>query len=286
VFIASGSRTDHGEVQSAGGAFPGIREVPLTSALFRLPADGDDVFLDNDANTLASSGILFADGLRNAFDPTFAPNGDLLSGDNGPDADYSEELNWLREGRHYGFPWRLGDQDNAQQFPDYDPSTDRRLQRGFTAVDRGSYANDPTFPRASSTFTDPIENRGPDADTFRDPTDGAIVDASDRGQSLSTLTAHRSPLGLSFDTEGALCGELYESGFLLSYGAAAGDIPDRGGDLLHLAFEKVGDRYTVAATKLVTGFAHPVDSVLVASKLYVLEHEGAGRVWEVQLPEP
>jgi hypothetical protein len=39
VFVNSGSRTDHGEVEANGAAYPDTREVPLTSAIFRLPAD-------------------------------------------------------------------------------------------------------------------------------------------------------------------------------------------------------------------------------------------------------
>jgi glucose/arabinose dehydrogenase len=71
------------------------------------------------------------DGVRNAFDPEFAPNGVLMAGDNGPDTDYPEELNIIRKGAHYGFPWRLSDVYNPPQFPTYDPAQDRLLTPGF-----------------------------------------------------------------------------------------------------------------------------------------------------------
>jgi hypothetical protein len=104
IYVNSGSRTDHGEVQAQGGRFPHLREVPLTAKIFRIPADAAEVVLPNDEAALKAQGYLFAAGLRNAFTLAFAPNGELFAGENGPEADYPEELNWLRAGHHYGFP--------------------------------------------------------------------------------------------------------------------------------------------------------------------------------------
>jgi glucose/arabinose dehydrogenase len=104
VYLTSGSRTAHGEEESNQGKFPGVREVPLTAAIFRLPANGANLMLPNDEVELQAQGYYFARGLRNAFDLAFAPNGDLFASENGPDADYPEELNWIRRGHHYGFP--------------------------------------------------------------------------------------------------------------------------------------------------------------------------------------
>jgi glucose/arabinose dehydrogenase len=285
VYVNSGSRTDHGEVQAARGAFPDTREVPLTSAIFRLPTDRNDQLLPNDEAELKARGYLFADGVRNSYDPAFAPNGDLLAGDNGPDADYPDELNWLQEGHHYGFPWRLGNIDNPQRFPDYDPSKDGRLQPDFFAVKEGFYQTDLTFPPppAGVTFTDPIANLGPDADRFRE-VDGREQDASDLGQPAYTFTPHRSPLGLVFDAAGALTGDLKGGAFILSWGAAAGNLSDPGRDLLHLKLTKTDSTYQAQATQLVVGFDHPVDGALLGKKLYVLDYGGKGSIWEVTLP--
>ena len=148
LFVNSGSRTDHGEEQSVDGTFPGAREVPLTAAIFRLPADGVDLLLPNDDAALGELGYVYARGMRNAYDLAFAPNGDLFAAENGPDADFPDELNWVREGLHYGFPWRFGVEDNPQQFPEYDGEGDRRLQGDFEAVRRGFYRSDPDFPPA------------------------------------------------------------------------------------------------------------------------------------------
>ncbi len=75
VFLNSGSRTDHGEVQENGGTFPGVREVPLSSAIFRLPTNGEELILRADEGSLRASGHLYADGLRNAYDLAFDREG-------------------------------------------------------------------------------------------------------------------------------------------------------------------------------------------------------------------
>lgn len=134
IYVNSGSRTDHGEIQSVGGLYPRMREVGLTACILRLPTSGANLFLRNDRGWLKRNGYVFAEGTRNTFDMAFAPNGDLIGTENGPDRDMPDELNWLRPGAHYGFPWRIGGSDNPQQFPDYDPATDKLLNPLFTAV--------------------------------------------------------------------------------------------------------------------------------------------------------
>lgn len=104
IYVHSGSRTDHGEIQTAGGLFPNTREVGLTACIFRLPTNGQNIFLPNNRATLKANGYIFAEGLRHTFDMAFAPNGNLFGPENGPDRDMPEELNWLRRGLHYGFP--------------------------------------------------------------------------------------------------------------------------------------------------------------------------------------
>jgi len=65
----------------------------------------------------------------------------------------SEELNWLRPGLHFGFPWRMGGADNPQQFPTYDPSTDKLLDSRYVAV-QGGYYHTIDFPAAATNFAD------------------------------------------------------------------------------------------------------------------------------------
>jgi glucose/arabinose dehydrogenase len=285
VYINSGSRTDHGEVQAAKGAFPDTREVPLTSGIFRVPTDTDNQVLPNDFAQLKAKGYEFARGTRNSYDPAFAPNGDLLAGDNGPDADFPDELNWLQEGHHYGFPWRFGNLDNPQRFPNYNPAQDGRLPADFFAIQSGFYYNDLTYPQPPEglTFTDPIPNMGPDSNIVRN-IDGSEQRASDLGQPAYTFTPHHSPLGLNFDAAGAVGGDLKGDAFILSWGAAAGNLSDKGRDLLDVKLTKVNGQYQAKMTQLVVGFDSPVDGALLGNKLYVLDYAGKGSIWEVALP--
>jgi glucose/arabinose dehydrogenase len=283
VFVNAGSRTDHGEVENNGFNFPDTREVPLTSAILRLPADARDLLLPNDEAGLKP--YLFADGTRNAYDPAFAPNGDLFVGDNGPDADYPDELNWIREGRHYGFPWRFGNQDNPQQFADYDASKDKRLQKDFMAVQKGTYRNDPGFPKPPGAFTDPVANHGPDAAQYRSD-DGQAHDAAAEGQTLYSFTPHRSPLGLVFADNPKMPADLRGEGdtlsaFIVSWGAAGGTLTDRGEDLLHLQLTKQGDNYEAVTTQIARDFNNPIDAVLIENRLYVLEFGSSSAIWEL-----
>jgi glucose/arabinose dehydrogenase len=207
-----------------------------------------------------------------------------MAGDNGPDADYPEELNVIREGAHYGFPWRLSDSDNPQRRPDYDPASDKLLQPGFWAVQRGFYHNDPTFPSPPTgvTFVDPIRNVGPDADLFRDPSTGAERNASQLGTSTGTFTPHRVPIGLAFD-RGALCGDFSGGLFVLSFGAdTATTLSDTGHDLSLIKFVGANE---VQSFQLVRGLGTPVDEVLVGNRLYVLQFDlVASSIWEITLP--
>lgn len=56
--------------------------------------------MDGDPSTVDA---IYTYGHRNAFDFTFHPNGQLLSTENGPS--YDDEINWIVEGRNYG--WNL-----------------------------------------------------------------------------------------------------------------------------------------------------------------------------------
>lgn len=285
LFVNSGSRTDHGEVEDNGGNAPDTREVPLTSAIFRLPIDSQDLVLPNDAAALDALGVVFARGTRNAFALAFAPNGELFATDNGPDADYPDELNWIRQGLHYGFPWRFGDKDNAQRSPDYDPAQDRLLSGDFTAVQTQKYTNDPDFPEPPGAFADPIANLGPAAAQYR-ATDGSQQDAAAKGERLYTFTPHRSPLGLTFATGDALPADLRPtadtlSAFVLSWGAAGGSLSDKGQDLLFVRLRRDGDSYVAETTQIARDFQLPIDGVLIGQRLYVLEYGGSSNVWEL-----
>jgi len=292
IYVNSGSRTDHGEEQNTGGLFPGVRESGLTALILRLPTSGNGIFLRNNRQWLRDNGYIFAEGIRNTFDMRFAPNGDLFGTENGPGRDNSEELNWLRQGRHYGFPWRIGGTDNPMRFRNYDPTIDRLLNPLFDAVRRGFYYNDPAFPPLPGVpLIEPIRNLGPDADKYRDPVDGIVKDGSDEGVPVGSFTAHRSPLGLVFDTTGGLIPEFRGDAFMLSWttGDPTGDtvngpFKDPGEDLMHLDLTKTGQTYSMRATKIVEGFRRPIDAEIIGNRIYVLEYAGNQSIWVVTLP--
>lgn len=294
LLASSGSRTDHGEIQTNGGAFPGVREQALTAVILKLPVSASGLVLENDRDWLVAGGYLFCEGVRNNFDLAYGPSGRLFGTENGPDRDMSEELNWYREGHHYGFPWRLGGTDNPQQFPGYDPAADRLLDYRFTAVRNGFFHNDPTFPAPPGPFTEPILNLGPDADQYREPVKGAVLDASARGEAVATLTAHRSPLGLVFDNAAAIGAPYTGDGFVLSWtggdpwgNGVAGPFLDASGDLLHVRLEPLPDdsNYTARITRVVEGFANPIDAEIVGRRIYVLEYGSPRGIYEITFPE-
>jgi hypothetical protein len=281
VFFGSGSRSDHGEVEA------GMGEVPLTSAVFRVPASSNNLMLANDETALKP--YLYADGTRNTFDLAFNSEGELFGAENGPDIDLPDEINWLREGKNYGFPWRFGSEDSPAIDPTYNPTGDTRLHTGFQAVDQKKWVYDSKLPPKPADLTDPIINHGPDLDHMRSSRTANVEDASMKGVPLSGITGHRSPLGLAFDAKGTLCGDYYKAGFVLSYGALIDVLQDGGQDLALLNLTKVNGEYEMTANVLVTGFTAPIDSVLVDNKLYVIENRYSGTpgsIYEITLPLP
>ena len=281
LYVNSGSRTDHGEVRDFGGVFPGAREVPLTSVVFRLPADAQGLALPNGEEALEATGFVFARGVRNTFDMAFDAHGELFGVDNSGDRDDPDELNWLRRGRHYGFPWRMGANDNPTRFAGYEPGRDLLLSPAFTAVQEG-FAYDASFPPPPSLFTDPVLNLGPDADLSRSPLTGEMVDGSDAGAPVATFGPHRSPLGLLFDTSGVLPAPFTHDGFVLSWNPgseAGGTAFGESQDLLHLELGPAGEEVQAHVTRVARGFKLPVDAALIGEAVYVLEYGGG--IWQL-----
>ena len=290
LYVNSGAATDHGEMHD------GFREVGLSSIIWKLPANGQNIVLQDDREWLRTNKYLFAEGIRNTFDFAYAGNGDLFGPENSGDRDDPEELNWFREGHHYGFPWRMGGNTTPQQFTPYDPHADPLLSPNAWGGGNlyATYSNDPTYPPRpdSITFTEPILSSGPDADKFRDTTTGNIKDASQLGLMIPTFTPHRSVNGIVFDRDSLLTGDLKGGGFVISFSrssliAALGDTSQ---DLLHVALTKNGDNYTARVTKLVSGFNSPLGIELVEDTLYVLETGLQGgnsspKLWQLILPK-
>jgi hypothetical protein len=301
LYMNVGSRTDHGEVQDVNGEFPELREEPITTKILRVQYTAVDLLLPNNETQLLSNGQLFAWGVRNTYDMAFDAEGRLFGVENSGDHDDPEEMNWLREGHHYGFPWTAGGNLNPTTDPDYIPTADPLLNPGFPSA-ATDFHYDPGFPSPPNIqFTEPIVNMGPDADQVRHA-NGGIFDASDNTTGISTFTCHRSPLGLVFDSHGVLDGDLYQDAFMLSFtpgGDSTGFSPiapwsipvvpvDPSEDLLHLdlTYDAGADNYTLAAERIVEGFYLPVDAELVGPTLYVIEYwtNTQRSLWKVNLP--
>ena len=303
LYFSNGSRGDHGEVNSRSGMFPGLRNTPLTTKVFCVRTDSEGLILHYDSADLAEGPYLFVSGVRNFFDMDFAPNGHLFALENSGDRDHNEEMNWLRKGRHYGFPWVMGETVNPLQFPGYDYKTDKLLPQNSYGKLLGLFGSDSTFPPPPPGlhFTDPVINLGPDCDKFKDTTTGDIYDASDMGIGIKTFTAHRSPLGLIFDRYSALAAPYTGSGFMLGYSKGVdsanafypnnlgGPFLDSSEDLVHLQLEydPVADNYRVYSTRIVGGFDGPVDAELAGNRIYVIENGSAAEspgLYEVTMP--
>jgi mono/diheme cytochrome c family protein len=298
IYVISGSRTDHGEIQDNLGAYPNSRDEPLTARLFRFPIDSRDLFLPNDIEELKSKGYVYAEGIRNAYDLAFDSDNNLFAVVNSGDYDQSEDMFWIREGHHYGFPWVMGGMETPQQYPDWhpDPEKDPFINTSSAAWPEGYY-NDPGFaPRPIGVrFTPGIKNLGPDANKYRDRETGKVMDADTTGVAISTFTAHSSPLGFVFDKKRQLSNEYKGDGFTLRYTSGLKSslmkpFTEKGEDLLHLDFsyDKSADNFTVKTYRIVEGFVQPIDAVLVENELYIIEYGGrqhGGNIWRVILPE-
>ncbi len=285
LYINSGSRTDHGEVHDVDGKYPGLRDAPLTAKILQVPADTTDALLANDLDELKSKGFVYAEGTRNSFSLAFDADGNLFGTENAGDRDDPEELNWLQEGHHYGFPWVIGGNETPMQFEGFDPDSDPFIPKNSTAYNGGFFYEDPNYPAPPEdlVFSPGVINKGPDADTFRDAEDGEIKDASDLGLTINSFTSHLSPMGLSFDIENQLPGDFKGEAFMLGFsGGSPGDaflmsrMDYHGEDLIHLSFEKVDDNFEVTTTSLIRGFYNPSDTEIIGDKLYMIEFRDDG----------
>lgn len=291
IYVNSGAATDHGELHN------GFREAGLTSIIWKLPTNGHDIVLQDDREWLRSNGYLFAEGIRNTFDFAYAGNGDLFGPENSDDRDDPEELNWLREGHHYGFPWRIGGDNTPQQYTPYDPHSDPLLSKNAWGGGSGllyvTYSEDSTYPPRpdSIAFTEPIPNVGPDADKFRDTTTGDVKDASQLGGMATTFTPHLSIDGIVFDRDSILAGDLKGNAFVISFSNSSliTAMNDTSQNLMAIALTKHDSGYTARVTKLVTGFNSPLGIEMVGDTLYVVEtglqySNSSPKLWQIILP--
>lgn len=287
VYVHSGSRTNSGEVHELDGvpATEGLRWEAIRGKLFKLSTQEDiPIYIPNDSTLLEESGLVHVEGLRHLFAMAWGTDGNFYGGSNSDRRDVAEAFYQIMPGRHYGFPWWIGGEENPIQFDTYDPTVDRLLPSG--ANNQGYYDNDPAFPPMPDgiDFVQPYHNVGPDADKVRSATTGQVIDVSDAGGTLTSFSGHRSPVGLIFDTEQVLPAPFTGDGFMVSYSNNSRLLNDDGHDLIQLTLLN-GD--TLSARTLVSDFIHPIDVMISNEKLYVLEmgnRNGSGRaIYEIEL---
>jgi hypothetical protein len=301
VYVSSGVRTHLGELDDNNGAWPNTREVPLTSRIFRFPINSLNVLLLNDSASLVNSPYLFASGTRNAYDMAWDSKDTLFAIDNSGERDDPEELNWLRQGRNYGFPWRMGGNDNPIQYPNYDYHTDPLVNPNGSGVAAGWFNYTSGFPPIPNNvnWMEPIRNLGSAGDFYRDAISGGVLQASQNGTYVSSFTAHRSPLGLVFDADSSLSFPYKGDGFVLSFmpgGDSLGFSPispwgspcpfvDPSRDLIQMKLEYNAsiDNYEMVTRSVVSGFYLPVDAEFIGNNLYVIER--GGDLWKINFPK-
>jgi hypothetical protein len=303
LYWASGARTMLGEVWSDNGQHPGRREGPYNSRLYKIPIGTTGLVLPADSTGLDGSGYVYCKGLRNAYDMDFDAAGELFSIDNSGERDDPEELNWLRQGEHYGFPWKMSDHWNPLRNPTYDVNQDPLVNPLSGGYQQGLFTADPNFPAPPAlTFIDPLKNTGPDAVYYRDSVTGEVRNAYDNSENIRSFTAHRSPLGFFIDRDSLLDGAYAGAAYVLSYmpgGDSTGMSPlspwgtpgpfvDPCQDMLKLdiQFDSGDGDYVLSSRRMIAGFYLPVDAAQVGNSVYVLEQRGGGRsnLWKVSFP--
>jgi glucose/arabinose dehydrogenase len=223
IYLSVGSRTDHGETagKKPDPDLDPNGETPLTACMLRLDPKSDQPKPE-----------VYCRGLRNSFGFDWDDRGRLVATENGPDADHPEELNWLREGKHFGFPYRFGN----QALPMY---------------------SDAVPAPEGLTFEKPIANLGPAAKGIP-------------GTEYS-FDPHCSPSGVSFYRKGTLPAK-YDGGFFVArFGNFLGKTPV-GFDLLFVRLVEKNGELSADITTVLEKLQRPIDLCQYKGKIYILEY--------------
>lgn len=235
LYVSSGSRTDEGEA-GTDPHYSQAGDTPITAAIWRL---------DPKAEKQPKIEI-FARGVRNPYGFCWNDKGEMFATENGPNADAPEELNQIKHGGHYGFPYQ------------------------FSNWTHKAYADQPDGP-AGLKMTIPIANFGPAA--------GGSAD-----KPLYTFNPHSSPGGIVFLGNDFPKG--YRGTYLVTrWGNIIQTHPaDVGFDLLQVRLKKNrADVYDAHMTQLIAPLARPIDIHLAGrGKVYIAEYtrvlDDSGRV--------
>ena len=228
IYVSSGARTDGGEVD--GGIFKNETiywrggESDLTAGIWRLDPNIDVPKIE-----------MFARGIRNAWTFAWNSQGELFSVSNGPDAHIPEEMDFVEQGKHYGFPYQYSDAPASTKPYPYTPDVPVGLK-----------------------VTMAIRNFGPAA-------------GGSEANPIATFDAHSSPAGMLFcgpEWPSNLRGK-----FLI--GRFGNFLKDENYGYDILAADLKRNRAGVYEAHMNTFFsplARPIDFLQIEKKLYILEY--------------
>jgi len=234
LYVTSGSRTDGGE-PGDDPHYSQAGETPITSVIWRL-----DPRAEQQPNI-----EIFARGVRNPYGFCWNDKGEMFATENGPNADAPEELNQIKRGGHYGFPYQFSNWTNKP------------------------YAFTPD-PPPGLKMTIPIANFGPDA-------------GGSAAKPLYTFDPHSSPGGIVYlgkDFPPGYCGTYLATRF----GNLLRCDKDVGFDLLQIKLKKNDSGvYDAQIKQLIAPLARPIDIHLAGrGKIYIAEYtrvlDNSGRV--------
>ena len=214
LYVTSGSRTDGGETGN-DERYSREGETPVTACLWKLDPKSDQPRLET-----------IAHGMRNAFGYAWTAAGEHYAVVNGPDADTPEELDHIKPGQHYGFPYQFG---NSTGKP---------------------YPYTPDAP-AGLTFTHPVQNQGPDALDYQGKAPTA------------TFTPHSSPAGIIWLEDPAYPEAFRHSFLTVRFGNLLAREKDSGFDLLQIKLNPItkGGPETATIKTILSPLARPIDLI-------------------------
>jgi hypothetical protein len=234
MYLGSGSRTDHGEAGDVanisrlgeaphpdvpGG--PGIPGGEFTACILRFdPARGQQ------------APEVYSRGNRNPFGFDWDDRGRLIDAENGPMADHPEELNHVRQGKHYGFPYVFGNGETP------------------------AYPDSPR-PPPGLTFEPPIRNLGPAGLLGNTP--------------MYSLAPHSSPSGMVFYRSGKLP-RRYENSFFVARFGNLVNYNRIGFDVLNVRLEDKDGALVAHTERFLDHLNRPIDLALSGGNLYVVEY--------------
>ncbi len=234
IYLGSGSRTDHGETGDLphistfgegphpdipGG--PGFSDQGLTACILRF-----------DPERGMQEPEVFSRGNRNPFGFDWDGQGRMIDVENGPNADHPEEINVIRQGKHYGFPYVFAN----GEAPAYDDAVE--------APD-------------SLTLEPPVRNVGP----------GGLIGVTP----MYSMTPHAAPTGLVYYGHGELPERYHRTFFMARYGNLA-NYERIGFDVLNFRIEEVDGVWTATTDRFLDRLNRPIDLCVSGGKLYIVEY--------------